>query len=153
MGSEDLEIVDVERAGRWTQVLLLEVTSGEAARTAAGQLGGARAGMPYVGVISADLGSELEEILAGLRPGLREIVCFDALTGAEAGQELARRTLEELGFGQDFVFTVPALEAAVDQAVDTLQRPERGGWDGRFVVVVGPPPVIDRTRAHLTGPG
>ena len=51
------------------------------------------------------------------------------------------------------MFTVPVLEAAVDYAVDTLQGPEHGGWEGRFVVVVGPAPVIDRARAHLTEPG
>ena len=46
-------------------------------------------------------------------------------------------------FGQDLVFTVPVLEAAVDHAVDTLQPAGHGGWEGRFVVVVGPAPVID----------
>jgi hypothetical protein len=134
-------------------VLLLEVTSGAAAWNATEQISGTRAGMPFVGIVSADLGPELAEILAALRPGLREIVCFDSLAEPVVeGQDLAMRTLEELGSGQDFVFTVPVLEAAVDHAVDTLQAPEHGGWEGRFVVVVGTAPVIDRARAHLSAP-
>ena len=63
------------------------------------------------------------------------------------------RALEELGFGQDFVFTVPVLEDAVDYASTSSSDPDHGGWEGRFVVVVGPDVVIDRVRAHLTEPG
>jgi hypothetical protein len=150
MTSPELDVVDVARDGRWrSQVLLLEVTSVEQARAGAERMSAARAGTPYVGVLSADLGPELPGILAALRTGLREIVCFDALTG-EPGQDLALRTIEELGFGQDSVFTVPMLEDAVDYAVDALLRPERGGWEGRFVVVLGPRPVLDRAHRHLT---
>ena len=109
---------------------------------------------PYVGVVSADLGPELPEVLAALRPGLQEIVCFDSLAEpVVTGSDLAWRALEELGFGQDFVFTVPTLEGAVDHAIDTLLAPEHGGWEGRFVVVVGPGPVIERAHRHLTEPG
>jgi hypothetical protein len=61
--------------------------------------------------------------------------------------------LEQLGFGQDFVFTVPALDDAVDYVVDALLRPDRGGWEGRLAVVVGPRAVIDRAQRHLTEPG
>jgi hypothetical protein len=61
--------------------------------------------------------------------------------------------LEELGFGQDFVFTVPVLEGAVDYVIDQMLAPEHGGWEGRFVVVVGPRGVIDRAHRHLTEPG
>jgi hypothetical protein len=75
------------------------------------------------------------------------------VTPALTGHDLAWRALEELGFGQDFVFTVPRLADAVDHAVDTLLEPEHGGWEGRFVAVIGPPPVIARARAHLTEPG
>jgi hypothetical protein len=151
MDSPELEVVDVDRDGSWSQVLLLEVTSAEQARAGGERMSANRAGTPYVGVLSADLGPELPEILTALRPGLREIVCFDALTG-EAGQGLAMRTLEELGFGQDFVFTVPVLEDAVDYAVAALLRPEHGGWEGRFVVVLGPRPVLERAHQHLTVP-
>ena len=47
--------------------------------------------------------------------------------------------------------TVPVLEDAVDYAIATVLRPDHGGWEGRFVVVVGPPPVLERARAHLRG--
>ena len=56
------------------------------------------------------------------------------------GQDFAMSALEEGRFGQDFVFTVPVLEEAVDYAVDTLLKADHGGWEGRFVVVVGPRP-------------
>ncbi len=29
---------------------------------------------------------------------------------------------------------------------------DHGGWEGRFVVVVGPPPVLERAHRHLTEP-
>jgi hypothetical protein len=58
--------------------------------------------------------------------------------------------LEELSFGQDFVFTVPRLEDAVDHAIDTLLEPDHGRWEGRFVVLLGPREVIDRGHRHLT---
>jgi len=50
------------------------------------------------------------------------------------------------------VATVPVLEDAVDYAIATVLRPDHGGWEGRFVVVVvGPPPVLERAGAHLRG--
>ena len=149
-----LEVVDVERDQRWSQVLLMQVATAAEARTAAEQVLLARGDSPYVGVVSADLGAEVAEILDGLRPGLVEIVCFDSLTEPQvAGQDFAMRALEELGFGQDFVFTVPDLLQAVDHSIDQLLRPDHGGWEGRFAVVVGPEAVIDRARTHLTEPG
>src|ERR1700761_553960 len=154
MASSELDVVDVDRDGRWGQVLLLEVSSVADARTGAEQVLSARNGAPFVGIVSADLGPDAGEILAELRPGLREIVCFDSLAGPVVdGQEFARRALEELGFGQDFVFTVPALDDAVDHVVDTLLEPEHGGWEGTLAVVVGPPTVVDRAQRHLTEPG
>jgi hypothetical protein len=93
-------------------------------------------------------------VLTDLRPALQEIVCCDSVvTPALTGDDLAWRALGELGFGQDFVFTVPRVEDAVDHAVDTLLTPKRSGWEGRFVVVIGPPDLITRARAHLTEPG
>ena len=143
MASPELDVVDVARDGRWCQVLLWEAPSAEQPGTG-----------PYVGVVSADLGPELPEVLAALRPGLQEIVCFDSLAEpVVTGSALAWRALEELGFGQDFVFAVPTLEGAIDHAIDTLLAPEHGGWEGRFVVVVGPGSVIERAHRHLTEPG
>jgi hypothetical protein len=154
VATPELDVVDVARHGGWSQVLLLEVASAAEARSGLERLVRNRDSAPFVGIVSADLGPELPAILAGLRPGLQEIVCFDSLAKpVTAGHDLALRALDELGFGQDFVFTVPTLEGAVDHAVDTLLAPEHGGWEGRFVVVLGPPPVIDRARRHLTEPG
>jgi hypothetical protein len=154
VANSELEVVDVERAGRWCQVLLMEVSSVADARSGAEQVLSARDGTPYVGIVSADLGPEAGDILDQLRPGLQEIVCFDSLGEPVVdGQDFAMRALEELGFGQDFVFTVPALDDAVDHVVDTLLRPEHGGWEGRLAVVVGPRAVVDRAQRHLTEPG
>jgi hypothetical protein len=154
MSSPELDLVDVARDGRWAQVALLEVTTVDEAARGVEELFATRP-EPFVGVISADLGPELPEILTTLRPALQEIVCCDSITLAQTipGQDLAMRTLEELGFGQDFVFTVERLEGAVDHAIDTLLAPEYGGWKGRLVVVLGPRAVIDRARRHLTEPG
>ena len=143
MSAPELDMIDVSRDGRWCQVLLME--SSAAAQAGEG---------PYVGVISADLGPGSAGLLAALRPGLQEIVCFDSLAEpVVSGQDFAMSALEEGGFGQDFVFTVPVREQAVDYAVDTILKPDHGGWEGRFVVVVGPPPVLDRAHRHLTEPG
>jgi hypothetical protein len=149
-----LEIVDVDRGGRWSQVLLMEVSSVDDAREGAEQVRSSRAGLGYVGIVSADLGTEAPGVLEALRPGLQEIVCFDSLAepGVD-GQDFAMTALEKYGFGQDFVFTVPVLEDAVDYAVDTLVTPGHHGWEGSFVVVVGPRAVIERAQRHLTEPG
>ncbi|WP_151083181.1 hypothetical protein [Nocardioides cynanchi] len=153
MSTPEVDLVDVARDGRWSQVALVEVTAAADAARAARELFATRP-KPFVGVISADLGPDLPEILAALRPALQEIVCFDSLTIVKPvpGQDLAMRALEELGFGQDFVFTVERLEGAVDHAIDTLLAPEHGGWEGRLVVVLGPTEVVDRARRHLTAP-
>jgi hypothetical protein len=148
----EVEVIDVERDGRWCQVLLLEVSSGADARVVAEHVFTTRDRTRFTGVISADLGPDVPEILDALRPGLMEIVCFDAITDPTEGQTFAMRALEQLGFGQDFVFTVPQLEAATEYAVATLLRPDHGGWEGRFVAVVGPRAVLDRAHRHLTEP-
>jgi hypothetical protein len=144
VAAPELDVVDVERGGRWTQVLLADGAA--AAQLSTG---------PYVALVSADLDADAGGLRAAdLGPEVREIVCFDSLTEpVVTGQDFAMAALETGGFGQDFVFTVPVLEVAVDYALDALQRPDHGGWEGRSVVVVGPAPVIDRARAHLTAPG
>jgi len=137
----ELDVVDIDRDGRWCQVLLADAPAAAGASTG-----------PYVGVVSADLGPESAALLSALHPALQEIVCFDSLAEpVVSGQDFAMSALEEGGFGQDFVFTVPVLEDAVDYAIATVLRPDHGGWEGRFVVVVGPPPVLERARAHLRG--
>jgi hypothetical protein len=154
MSSPELDLLDVDRGGRWCQVALLEATSPGRARDGAAELFASGQGAPYVGVVSADIGADAPEVLDALRPGLQEIVCFDSLAEPVVpGQDFAMAALEAGGFGQDFVFTVPVLEEAVDYAVDALLRPEHGGWEGRFVVVIGSSEVLDRAHRHLTAPG
>lgn len=141
MSPAEVEVVDVEQDGRWCQVLLAEPSA------AAGASNG-----PYVGVVSADLGPKSAMLLSSLHPQLQEIVCFDSLAEpVVSGQNFAMSMLEQGGFGQDSVFTVPSLEDAVDHAVATVLAPDHGGWEGRFVVVIGPPPVLERAGAHLRG--
>ena len=143
MSTPELDVVDVAREGRWCQVILAEASAAAAVNNGT-----------YVGVVSADLGPESAELLAALRPGLQEIICFDSLAEpVVTGLDFAMSALEEGRFGQDFVFTVPVLEEAVDYAVATLVKENHGGWEGRFVVVVGPPPVLARAHRHLTRPG
>jgi hypothetical protein len=150
MSSPELEIVDVDRDGRWCQVMLMEATSVAQATSGAELVSLGRDGSPYVGLVSADLGPEAPDMRAALRPGLQEIVCFDSvIEPVVPGHDFALRALEELGFGQDFVFTVPTLEGALEHAVDTLLEPRHGGWEGRFVVVVGTRAVMDRALLHL----
>ncbi len=142
MGNPEVDVIDVERGGRWCQVLLAEASAAAGVSTG-----------PYVGVVSADLGPASAELLAALHPGLQEIVCFDSLAApVVTGQDFAMAALEEGRFGQDFVFTVDTLEGAIDHAVDTLHQPDHGGWEGRLVVVIGPPPVLARAHGHLTQP-
>ncbi len=139
MTAPELDVVDLERHGRWCQVLLAE-------RPAAGQVSNA----PYVAVLSADVvtdGAGLDDVLGA---EVREIVCFDSIgEPVVTGQDFAMGALESGRFGQDFVFTVPVLEEAVDHALDTLLKDDHGGWEGRFVVVVGPAAVLEQARAHL----
>jgi hypothetical protein len=142
MSNPEVDVVDVARHGQWCQVLLAEAS-------AVGQVGNG----PYVGVISADLGVDPAALVDVLGPEVREMVCFDSVgEPGVPGQAFAMAALEVGAFGQDFVFTVPTLESAVDYAVDTLLSPDHGGWEGRFVVVVGPPVVVARAYHHLTAP-
>jgi hypothetical protein len=145
--------VDLGGGESGSQVLLMETASAADARRGIEAVRSVRGEAPFIAVVSTDLGPELPEILSALRPGLRELICFDALGDPTPGQELAMRTLEELGFGQDFVFTVPSLEDAVDYAVAVLAEPDDRGWEGRFVLVAGPGPVVERVHRHLAEPG
>lgn len=154
VSDSEIEIVDVSRGGQWSQVVLMQASSAAEASAGAADLHRVGVEVRYVGVVSADLGGEAGPILAALQPGLQEIVCFDSSTDPlVSGLDFSFAALDELGFGQDLVFTVPTLEGAVDHAVDTLLSPRHGTWEGRFVVVVGPPDVIVRARRHLTAPG
>jgi hypothetical protein len=108
-------------------------------------------GPDLVAVLSADLGDELGAVLEALRPRLHEIVCCDGddrTVPPALGYDLATVALESLGVGQDFVYTVPGAEDAVDHAVRSIAG-EDSGWSGRAVLVVGGTATIQRVRDHL----
>lgn len=109
-------------------------------------------GADLVAVLSADLGDELEGLLEALRPALQEIVCCNGTADTDqmrSGFDLATRALE-LGLGEDFVYTVPTAEAALDHAVRSVASGD-SGWSGRAVLVVGSAAVVERVRDHLDG--
>jgi hypothetical protein len=123
------------------QIQLVEITTEAEALEAAARLAREQPDAQFVAVVSADPGAEARQIFHALWPGLAEIVCFDA--ESESGADFAMRALEEFGFGEDFVFTVARLEDAIDYAL------RADDWEGSYVVVAGPPAVIERARRHL----
>ena len=132
-------------------VLLATIADARAASDAVRQLRPAGTAA-FIGLLSDDLEDEVGPILARLRPVLAEVVFFDAITSPfrdRSGSALAMRALDEFGFGQDFVFTVPALLDAVDYALDVLSGDDRHHWEGQQLLVVGPLAVIDAARRHL----
>ncbi len=121
-------------------LILAELGSAADAAALRDRLLAERPGERFVGVVSADLGPAAGEILTALRPALAEIVCCD--TPGESGAEFALRALDQFGFGQDFVFTVPRREDAIARAstggswrartwstsaASPTAEPERGG--------------------------
>ena len=80
-------------------------------------------------------------------PVLAEIICFDAVAApAMPGQDFAMRALEEFGFGQDFVYTVPRFDDAIDYGLSVLATADRHGWEGTGLLIPGPAEVLDRAR-------
>ena len=144
MSTPELDVIDVEPR----RALVSGPAGGGVGRRAGEQR------TPFVGVVSADLGPESAEILAALRPGLQEIVCFDSLAEpVVTGQDFAMSALEEGRFGQDFVFTVPALEERGRlrrrhrSSSPTTAAGRAGSWSSS-----GPPPVLERAHRRLTEP-
>ncbi len=131
-------------------MLLAEVTSPRPAGRVAARVRAEDPAARYIGIVSADLGDDVEHTVHELKPVLAEIICFDALAVPPTpGQDLAMRALEEFGFGQDFVFTVPRLDDAIDYALTVLGTADRHGWEGAGLLIPGPAQVIDRARRHL----
>ena len=132
------------------------VVDGAAEVIALAEVAQAREGSALVAVLSADLGDLVAGVLETLRPSLREIVCCDGPADdsgrAALGFDLAGRALDDLGVGQDFVYTVPAVEDAVDHAVRTIATGD-SGWSGQAILVVGGRVIVARARRHLSSPG
>ncbi|MET0457775.1 MAG: hypothetical protein ABW195_00900 [Ilumatobacteraceae bacterium] len=94
-------------------------------------------GVRFIGIIAATEPDDLEAALVALRPVLAEVI-FTASADPEAvaGDVLAMYALEQLGMGQDFVFTVPLLTDATLYAIDVLMEGPTHGWEGTAVVVL-----------------
>ncbi|MEO8829406.1 hypothetical protein [Lapillicoccus sp.] len=70
---------------------------------------------------------------------------------AVPGDALAARAGEELGIGQDFVFTVPLLGDAVQYAVARVAE-RTDAWEGTAVLVPGTPQVVAAVLAMFARP-
>jgi hypothetical protein len=100
----------------------------------------------FIGVLTAGPEDSLLPLLiAQLSPNLRELIFTTGpAEDAVAGADLAVTALEELGVGQDFVFTVPTLEFAVRYAVDALGDGSSHGWEGTAVLIPGSAETIEK---------
>ena len=148
----DLEVVDLRRGDRHLTLALATVTTPAEALAVSTRLIARTGARRFVGVLSADVGAALAGVVHALQPGLAEVVCFDSLGSPEvAGLDLAFRALDELGLGEDFVYTVPILEDAIEHAIDAVLTADQTGWEGETVLVLGTSDVVGRARRHATG--
>jgi hypothetical protein len=103
-----------------------------------------------VGVIAAVDADEVLALLTLLRDHLAEVVfTTDPDRPWRADQSAAMLALERGWLGQDFVFEVPGLVAAVRYARNAMRR-ERDRWEGTAVLVVAGATGIDAVRADLS---
>ena len=104
----------------------------------------------FIAIICAERDESPGPLIAGLAPALRELI-FTAADSprAWAGDELAMHALEQLGVGQDFVFTVPKLPGAIDYALGVLAPGPGHGWDGTAVLVAGSHATVAEARRCL----
>lgn len=78
-----------------------------------------------------------------------ELVFFDALIPPHrTGNETAMHSLEALGLSQDFVFTVPQLDDAIDYAIACVSTADAAHWQAAAVLVVGHTPVVEAAWQH-----
>lgn len=151
MNQISADTVTVDRFGASVQVGFAEVSGPADVAAAAGWPPERFPGPDLVVVLSADLGDQLAMSLDALRPLVHEIVCCDGSADVSGrvplGFDLATRALE-LGMSEDFVYTVPTVEGAVDHAVRSIAVGD-SGWSGRAILVVGGAPVVQRARRHL----
>ena len=124
-------------------------TSDEAARLRARLLADHPRSL-FIGVLCADHPDAIGEIVRPLAPVVRELIFTDTLgLPLATGEELAMRALNELGVGQDFVYTVPRLDEAIDYALGVLAASRRQGWEANAILVAGSPAAVERADRHL----
>jgi hypothetical protein len=109
-------------------------------------LGGHR----FVGVVAAVDADEVLSLLTALREHLAEVI-FTSDPARPWGEEheAAMVALERGWLGQDFVFSVPELVAAVRYARQAVMR-DGDRWEGTRVLVVAGAAGIDAVRADLS---
>jgi len=105
----------------------------------------------FIGIVAADDGDDVGGLLSGLGPVLAELI-FTASTSSRSvpGATLAMRALEELGIGQDFVFTVDRLPDAVRYGIGVLADDERDRWEGTAILVAGSERTVREARQAAT---
>ena len=124
-------------------LVLLSAAAGAAAADRVGTaLGRDHAGTEFVCVLDVEH-ADPAAVLPALARSVREVVFTDAAA--------AMRALDELGLGQDFVFTVPGLTGAADYALDALVRGDHG-WEGTALIVIASPGRLDALATRLREP-
>lgn len=108
-------------------------------------------GTRFIGIVCADEGDDVEELLRCLAP-LRAELIFTASSSPRAmdGAALAWQALDEFGVGQDFVFTVPRLDDAIRYGLAVLDEGQGRGWEGTAILVTGPTTAVAEARTVMT---
>ena len=109
-------------------------------------LGGHR----FVAVVAAVDPDELLGLLTALRDHIAEVIFTSDAARPWGGEQEAAMVVGERGWlGQDFVFQVPELVAAVRYARQAVMR-DGDRWDGTGVLVVASAAGIDAVRTTLS---
>ena len=104
----------------------------------------------FVAVVAAVDPDELLALLTVLRDHIAEVIfTSDRARPWDGEQEAAMVALERGWLGQDFVFTVPELVAAVRYARQAVVR-DSDRWEGTGVLVVASAAGIDAVRTALS---
>ena len=106
----------------------------------------------FIAIICAEGDGSPGPLIAGLRPVLRELI-FTASSSPTArdGHELAMHAHDDLGIGQDFVFTVPRLPDALGYALAVIAEGPVRGWEGTAILVPGTRVAIAEAKHWLAG--
>jgi folylpolyglutamate synthase/dihydropteroate synthase len=101
----------------------------------------------FIGIVAADDGDDVGGLLSHLGPVLAELI-FTASTSPRSipGATLAMRALEELGIGQDFVFTVDRLPDAIQYGIGVLTEDRRDRWEATAILVAGSEQTVREAR-------
>lgn len=131
-------------------VLLAVVENGLAAQQLAEHLRSERPDDRFIWIVALEAGDDLGPLLAGLAPVLAEMIfTASASPSAQGGETLAWQALDELGVGQDSVYTVPELAAAIRYGLGVLAAERHNGWEGSALLVAGSAATVAEAREAL----